>query len=118
MRIPSPGAVQSHTRILDLVHYLKGSAAPGKVMATSLSHSIRRPHEEDMTLVGVGSAAPGVTIALHSVEDSLKAQGAGRSRDFVIGIGLQYKQGSTSEEARVSTLGEHRGKQAIDKSST
>jgi hypothetical protein len=68
-----------------------------------------------MTIVSVGTAAPGVTIALHSVEDALEAQWAGRGRDFVMGIGLLDKQGITSEEARVSTLGVHRGKQAIDK---
>jgi hypothetical protein len=49
---------------------------------------------------------------------TLKAQGAGRGRDFVIGIGLQYKRGSNREEAGVSTLGEHKGKQAIHKSRT
>jgi hypothetical protein len=67
-----------------------------------------------MTLVGVGTTAPGVTIALHCVEDALKAQGAGRGRDFVIGIGLQYKWEITSEGNRVSTLGVHRGKQAMN----
>jgi hypothetical protein len=45
----------------------------------------------------------------------LKAQGAGRGRDFVIGIGLQDQGGSTGEEARVSTLGLHRGKQPVNK---
>jgi hypothetical protein len=68
-----------------------------------------------MTLVSVGTAAPDVTIALHSVEYALEAQRAGRGRDFVMGIGLQDKRGITSEEARVSTLGLHRGKQAINK---
>jgi hypothetical protein len=63
-----------------------------------------------MTLVGVGTTAPGVPIALHSVEDALKARGAGGDRDFVIGIGLQDKGGLTSEETRVSTLGVHRVK--------
>jgi hypothetical protein len=96
MRMPSTGAVQSDAQILDLVHHLKGSAAPAQVMVSSLRHSSRRPYEEDMTLVGVGTAAPGVTIALHSVEDALKAQGAGRGRDFVIGIGLQDQESSTS----------------------
>jgi hypothetical protein len=68
-----------------------------------------------MTLVGVGTTAPGVTIALHCVEDALKAQGAGRGCDFVIGTGLQDKGGSTSEETRVSALGVYRVKQAINR---
>jgi hypothetical protein len=83
-------------------------------MITSLRHCSRWPHQENMTLVGVGTTAPGVTIALHSVEDALKAPGAGRGRDFVIGIGLQDKGGITSQETRVSTFGVHRVKQAIN----
>jgi hypothetical protein len=67
-----------------------------------------------MTLAGVGTASPGVTIALHSVEDALKARGTGRDRDFVISIGLQDKREITSEETRVGTLGLHRSKQAIN----
>jgi hypothetical protein len=63
-----------------------------------------------MALVGVGTTAPGVTIALHGVEDALKAQGARRGRDFVIGIGLQDQGLITGEEARTSALGLHRGK--------
>jgi hypothetical protein len=56
-----------------------------------------------MTLVGVDTTFPGVTIALHSVEDALKAQGGGRGRDFVIGIGLQDKGRMTSKETLVSS---------------
>jgi hypothetical protein len=44
-----------------------------------------------MTLVGVGTTAPGVTIAPQSVEDALKAQRARRDRDLIIGIGFQDK---------------------------
>jgi hypothetical protein len=84
-------------------------------MITSLRHCSRWPHQENLTLVGVGTTASGVTIALHSVEDALKAPGAARGRDFVIGIGLQDKGGITSEETRVSTLGVYRVKQAINK---
>jgi hypothetical protein len=91
-------AVQSYAQILDFVQHLKGSAAPAKAMITSLRHSSRWPHQENMTLVVVGTTASGVTIALHSVEDALKAPGAGRGRDFVSGIGLQDKGGITSEE--------------------
>jgi hypothetical protein len=85
-------------------------------MVTSLRHCSWWPHKEDMTLVGVGTAAPGITIALHSMEDALKAQGAGRGRNFVTGIGLQNSRGSTSEETTVCTLGVHRVKQAINQS--
>jgi hypothetical protein len=68
-----------------------------------------------MTLVGVGTTAPGITIAFHSMEDALKAQWAGRGCDFVIGIGFQNEPGSTSERTRACTLGVHRVKQAINK---
>jgi hypothetical protein len=117
MRIPSPCAVQANAQILDVVHYSKGSAAPAKVMVTSFRHRCRRPHMEDMTLVSVGTTAPDVTctIVLHSVKDALKAQGAGRGRDVVISIGLQDKGEISNEETRVSTLGVHKGKQAINK---
>jgi hypothetical protein len=64
-----------------------------------------------MTFVGVGTTATGVTIALHCVEDALKAEGAGRGGDFVIGIGLQDKGEIASEETRVSTLGVQAGHQ-------
>jgi hypothetical protein len=67
-----------------------------------------------MALVGVGTTAPGITIALHSVEDALKDQGDGGGRNLVIGIGLQDKRGITSKETRVSTLGVYEIKQAID----
>jgi hypothetical protein len=39
-----------------------------------------------MALVGVGTADRRVTIALRSVEDALKAHGAGRGRDCVIRV--------------------------------
>jgi hypothetical protein len=67
-----------------------------------------------MTLFGVGTAVPGVTIALYRVKDALKAQGAGRRRDFVISIALQHTAGISNEETKVSTLGESRGRQAIN----
>jgi hypothetical protein len=84
-------------------------------MVTRLRHCSRWPDKVDMTLVGVGTRSLGVIIALHSVENALKAQEAVRGRDFVIGIGLQDKGGMTSEETRVSTLGVHRFKHAINK---
>jgi hypothetical protein len=115
MRIPSPGAIQAYAQILDLVPYLKGSAAPAKVMVTNFHQRSGRLHKEDRTLVGVGRAAPGVTIVLHSVKDAFKAQGARRGYDFVISIGLQDKGGISNEETRNSTLGVHRVKQAINK---
>jgi hypothetical protein len=83
-------------------------------MVTSFRHLSRWPHKEDMTLSGVGTAAPGVTIALHSVKDTLKAEGAGRGRDFVISIGLQDNGGGTSEETRVCTLLEFQKSRARD----
>jgi hypothetical protein len=116
MRMPSPGPVQSYAQILDSVHHLERSTVPAKVMVRSFRHPSRRPHKEDMTLVGVGTAASRVTIALHRVEDALKAQWAGRGRDFVMGIGMQDKGGISNEETRVSRFGVHRGKQAISQS--
>jgi hypothetical protein len=76
LRIPGPGAVQAYAQILDVVH-LEGSAAPAKVMVSSFCHRSHPPHKEDMTLVGVVTAAPGVPIVLYSVKGALKAQGAG-----------------------------------------
>jgi hypothetical protein len=113
VRIRRSGAVQSHAQTLDLVDHLKSSAAPAKVLVTSLCHGCRRPHQWDMTLVSVGTAAPGVITPLNSVEVALEAQGIGRGRDFVISIGLRDKGGVAIKAARGSTLGLHRGKQAI-----
>jgi hypothetical protein len=46
------------------------------------------PPQEDMTLVGIGTAAPGVNMTNHTEGDALKAKGAGRGHDFAIDIGL------------------------------
>jgi hypothetical protein len=67
-----------------------------------------------MSLFRVGTTASGVTIARDFVKDALKAQAARRGRDFVIGIGLQYKGEITSDETRGSTLGVFSSKQAMD----
>jgi hypothetical protein len=53
-----------------------------------------------LTLVDVGTAAPGAKRADHSVVDALKTtHGVKRGRDFVIGIGIQTKGKSPAKMA-------------------
>jgi hypothetical protein len=84
-------------------------------MASSCRGRIRRAHEEDVSLIGVSTAAPGIAVPLHGIQDALKADRGRGDSSLIVGIGLEHQRCASSMEARVGTLGLDGVKHTINK---
>jgi hypothetical protein len=85
-------------------------------MAQSVSSRVQRAYQEDTYFVGVSTAASGIAVPLHCIQDALKAD-PGRGSSSLIGMGLEHQRCLPSTDARVGTLGLDRVKHAINKDS-
>jgi hypothetical protein len=73
------------------------------------------PHQEDVTLACVGTAAPGDAVTFHGIKDALNAQRGWGGSNFIVSIDFRYKRRIASKEATASTLGVHRFEQVVNK---
>jgi hypothetical protein len=86
-----------------------------KVMAPRVHGRCRRAHQEDVSLVGVSTAAPGIAVPLHGIQDALKAERGRGGSSLIVGIGLEHKRCLSGTDARVGTLGLDGLKHTINK---
>jgi hypothetical protein len=84
-------------------------------MASNVSGRIRRARQEDVSLVGVSTTAPGIAVPLHCIQDSLKAERGRGRRSLIVSVGLEHQRCVPSTDSRVGTLDLDRLKHTINK---
>jgi methylmalonyl-CoA mutase cobalamin-binding subunit len=57
-----------------------------KFMSASVNDRVRRAHQEDVSLVGVSKAAPGIAVPFHGIQDALKAERGRGGSSLIVGI--------------------------------